>query len=157
MRRSNGGSSAPLGLSATSLPGTAAGIPRPHALGYSMLFGGSPTPVETTELNPSWGGAAGEMISTTADLTRFYSALMRGKLLPQAEMDEMVPAAGGAGLGIGSVKLSCGVTVWGHTGGIHGSETAALTTRDGRHAAVFNTNADWAEGERPLAEAEFCR
>ncbi|SDT47844.1 D-alanyl-D-alanine carboxypeptidase [Streptomyces sp. TLI_053] len=146
----------PLGLRATSLPGTAAGLPRPHAVGYSTLFGGSATPVETTELNPSWGGAAGEMISTTADLNRFYSALMQGRLLPQAEMDEMVPAAGGPGLGIGSVKLSCGVTAWGHTGGIHGSSTVALTTRDGRHTASFNTNADWASGERKLAEAEFC-
>ncbi|MFE6866749.1 serine hydrolase domain-containing protein [Kitasatospora sp. NPDC057692] len=147
----------PLGLSATTLPGTAAGLPRPHALGYSTLFGGSPTPLETTELNPSWGGAAGEMISTTDDLTRFYSALVRGRLLPQAELDEMLPAGGGPGLGIGSVKLSCGVTLWGHTGTIHGSSTVALTTRDGRHAAAFNTNADWVEGERGLAEAEFCR
>ncbi|MFE6050569.1 serine hydrolase domain-containing protein [Kitasatospora sp. NPDC056446] len=147
----------PLGLSATTLPGTAAGLPRPHALGYSKLFGGSKTPLETTELNPSWAGAAGEMISTTADVGRFYSALMRGKLLPQAELDEMVPADGAPGLGIGSVTLACGVTLWGHTGGIHGSSTVAVTTRDGRHTAVFNTNADWADGERRLAEAEFCR
>ncbi|MFF7458331.1 serine hydrolase domain-containing protein [Kitasatospora sp. NPDC008115] len=147
----------PLGLSATTLPGTAVGLPRPHALGYSKLFGGSPTPLETTELNPSWGGAAGEMISTTADLTRFYSALARGRLLPQAELDEMLPAAGGPGLGISSVRLGCGVTVWGHMGTIHGSSTVALTTRDGRHVAAFNTNADWVEGERRLAEAEFCR
>ncbi|MFE2107004.1 serine hydrolase domain-containing protein [Kitasatospora sp. NPDC059463] len=147
----------PLGLSATTLPGTAVELPRPHALGYSTLFGGSPTPLETTELNPSWGGAAGEMISTTADLTRFYSALMRGRLLPRAELDEMIPAAGGPGLGIGSVKLHCGAVVWGHTGTIHGSSTVALATRDGRHVAAFNTNADWVEGERALAEAEFCR
>ncbi|MFJ4792480.1 serine hydrolase domain-containing protein [Kitasatospora purpeofusca] len=146
----------PLGLAATSLPGTAVGLPRPHALGYSTLFGGSGTPLETTELNPSWGGAAGEMISTTGDLTRFYSALMRGRLLPPAELDEMVPATGGPGLGIGSVRLGCGVTVWGHEGTIHGSSTVALTTRDGRHAAAFNTNADWVDGQRPLAEAEFC-
>ncbi|MFJ9432922.1 serine hydrolase domain-containing protein [Streptomyces sp. NPDC101490] len=147
----------PLGLSGTSLPGTSAGMPRPHALGYSTLFGGSPTPLETTELNPSWGGAAGEMISTTADLTRFYAALMRGKLLPRAEMAEMVPATGGPGLGIGTAKLSCGVTLWGHDGGIHGSSTVALTTRDGRHVAAFHTNADWVVGERRLMEAEFCR
>ncbi len=134
-----------------------ADLPRPHALGCSTLFGGSSTPLETTELNPSWGGAAGEMISTTADLTRFYSALMRGRLLPRAELDEMMPATGGPGLGIGSVRLGCGVTVWGHEGTIHGSSTVALTTRDGRHAAAFNTNADWVDGQRPLAEAEFCR
>ncbi|MFB6891900.1 serine hydrolase domain-containing protein [Kitasatospora sp. NPDC056327] len=146
----------PLGLTSTSLPGTAAGLPHPHALGYSKLFGGSPAPLETTRLNPSWAGAAGEMISTTADLTRFHSALMRGQLLPRAELDEMLPAAGGPGLGIGSVTLGCGITVWGHTGGIHGSTTVSLTTRDGRHAFALNVNADWLEHERPVAEAEFC-
>ncbi|MER5863020.1 serine hydrolase domain-containing protein [Kitasatospora sp. NPDC002040] len=146
----------PLGLTGTSLPGTAAGMPRPHARGYSTLLGGSTTQVDTTELNPSWGGSAGEMISTTDDLARFLSALMRGRLLPQAQLDEMLSTASTGGLGIGHSTLSCGVTVWGHDGGIHGSVTLALTTRDGQHSAAFQTNGDWFENERPLVEAEFC-
>ncbi|WP_457032131.1 serine hydrolase domain-containing protein [Kitasatospora sp. P5_F3] len=146
----------PLGLTGTSLPGTATGLPRPHARGYSTLFGGSTTTVDTTELNPSWGGSAGEMISTTDDLTRFLAALMRGQLLPEAQLDEMLSTASVGGLGIGHATLSCGITVWGHDGGIHGSVTLALTTRDGRHAVAFNTNGDWFEGELQLVEAEFC-
>ncbi|MFD4908231.1 serine hydrolase domain-containing protein [Kitasatospora purpeofusca] len=146
----------PLGLGGTSVPGTATAVPRPHARGYSKLFGGSPTPLDTTELNPSTAGAAGEIISTTDDLTRFLSALMRGRLLPQAELDEMLTTEGPGGLGIGGGTLSCGVAVWGHDGGIHGSSTLALTTRDGRHSVAFNTNADWFTGKLKLAEAEFC-
>ncbi|WP_406088628.1 serine hydrolase domain-containing protein [Kitasatospora purpeofusca] len=146
----------PLGLGGTSVPGTATAVPRPRAHGYSKLFGGSPTPLDTTELNPSMAGAAGEIISTTDDLTRFLSALMRGRLLPQAELDEMLTTEGPGGLGIGGGTLSCGVAVWGHDGGIHGSSTLALTTRDGRHSVAFNTNADWFTGKLELAEAEFC-
>ncbi|MFJ4669625.1 serine hydrolase domain-containing protein [Kitasatospora purpeofusca] len=146
----------PLALGGTSVPGTATAVPLPHARGYSKLFGGSPTPVDTTELNPSMAGAAGEIVSTTDDLTRFLSALMRGRLLPQAELDEMLTTEGPGGLGIGGGTLSCGVTVWGHDGGIHGSSTLALTTRDGRHSVAFNANADWFTGKLGLAEAEFC-
>ncbi|MFE6870734.1 serine hydrolase domain-containing protein [Kitasatospora sp. NPDC057692] len=148
----------PLGLTGTSVPGTATVLPRPHARGYSTLFGGSATPLDVTELNPSMAGSAGEIVSTTADLTRFLSALMRGRLLPAAELDEMTTPGphGSGGLGLGSGTLSCGVTVWGHDGGIHGSSTLALTTRDGRHALALNTNADWFRDKLPLAEAEFC-
>ncbi|MFE7563285.1 serine hydrolase domain-containing protein [Kitasatospora sp. NPDC057500] len=148
----------PLGLTGTSAPGTATTLPRPHARGYSTLFGGSATPLDVTELNPSMAGSAGAIVSTTTDLTRFLSALMRGRLLPQAELDEMTAPGphGSGGLGLGSGTLSCGVTVWGHDGGIHGSSTMALTTRDGRHALALNTNADWFRDKMPLAEAEFC-
>ncbi|MER6360348.1 serine hydrolase domain-containing protein [Kitasatospora sp. NPDC001527] len=148
----------PLGLTGTSAPGTATGLPRPHARGYSTLFGGSATPLDVTELNPSMAGSAGAIVSTTADLTRFLSALMRGRLLPQAELDEMTTPGphGSGGLGLGAGTLSCGVTVWGHDGGIHGSSTLALTTRDGRHTLALNTNADWFRDKLPLAEAEFC-
>ncbi|MFJ9517944.1 serine hydrolase domain-containing protein [Kitasatospora sp. NPDC101801] len=146
----------PLGLTGTSLPGTASDLPRPHARGYSTLYGGSTDLVDTTELNPSWGGAAGEMISTTDDLTRFLAALLRGRLLPEAQLTEMLGTPTGYGLGIGHATLSCGITVWGHEGSIHGFSTVALATRDGHHAVAFSSNADWFEGELQLAEAEFC-
>ncbi|MFB6892443.1 serine hydrolase domain-containing protein [Kitasatospora sp. NPDC056327] len=148
----------PLGLTGTSLPGTATDLPRPHARGYSKLFGGSPTPLDVTELNPSMAGSAGSIVSTTADLTRFLSALMRGQLLPRAELEEMTTPGphGSGGLGLGVGTLSCGVTVWGHDGGIHGSSTLALTTRDGRHVLAVNANADWFRTKLPVAEAEFC-
>lgn len=154
----------PLGLRSTTVPGTTAVMPRPHGRGYSKFPDDAPDePVhDVTDLNPSMAWAAGEMISSAGDLTRFYSALMRGGLLPKAQLTEMLttassgPGIHGGGLGISPATLSCGITVWGHDGGIHGSTSLALTTRDGGHTAAFNFNADWTGSVKALAEAEFC-
>jgi D-alanyl-D-alanine carboxypeptidase len=67
------------------------------------------------------------MISTTDDLTRFYQALMTGKLLPAAQLAEMkttVPAPGLAdiwpgvryGLGLMQIPPSCGGSYFAHGG-----------------------------------------
>jgi D-alanyl-D-alanine carboxypeptidase len=37
--------------------------------------------VDVTAMDTSWGWAAGAMVSTTADLARFYRALLGGQLL----------------------------------------------------------------------------
>ncbi|WP_058041511.1 serine hydrolase domain-containing protein [Streptomyces roseifaciens] len=157
----------PLGLTATTLPGTAPELPGPHGRAYSTLQA-EPAPgakiYDVTELNPSWGGAAGEIISTTGDLNRFYGALIGGKLLPKAQQRELLTAvpvgdqAPGAryGLGVLTAPLSCGVTVWMHTGGVHGSGTIASATADGRHTAAFNFNGDWTGDLGALVEAEYC-
>ncbi|WP_172383875.1 serine hydrolase, partial [Streptomyces sp. MNP-20] len=146
----------PLRLRATSVPGTTPTLPRPSSRAYSKLSGaaGSRT-YDVTELNPSVAGAAGELISDAADLNRFYAALLRGELLPPeqlAAMKRTVPArgresAGGRyGLGLLRLELPCGTVVWGHGGGIHGSQSLALATADGGHALTFNFNGDWAGG-----------
>ncbi|MBP5939604.1 serine hydrolase domain-containing protein [Streptomyces acidiscabies] len=149
----------PLHLKGTSVPGNSVTLPRPASRAYGKLAETADGPTyDVTELNPSIAGSAGEMISTSADLTRFYSALLQGKLLPPAQLKEMktVHPASGYGLGIGGGTLSCGVTVWGHDGGIHGSSSVALTTADGKHAVAFNLNADWTGDVVPVIEAEFC-
>ena len=119
---------------------------------------------DVTELNPSLAYAAGEMISDSADLNRFYTALLQ-RQAPAAEAarrDEDhgqavdgIPNAG-YGLGLMERELSCGVTVWGHGGGIHGSISEAVTTADGRHSLAFNFNSDWAGDTEAIVEAEFC-
>ncbi|MBP2401379.1 serine hydrolase domain-containing protein [Streptomyces syringium] len=157
----------PLGLRGTSLPGTSSGMPGPHGRAYGKLtFGPKPTdPVhDVTELNPSWGGAAGEMISTPGDLNRFYRALLGGGLLPGAQQRQLLTTVpmgdeipgGRYGLGVMPATLSCGVDVWFHTGGIHGSGSLAAATPDGRHTAAFNLNGDWAGDLGGLLEAEYC-
>ncbi len=152
----------PLKLRATSVPGTRATLPRPSSRAYSKLAGPATGPTyDVTRLNPSIAGAAGEMISSSADLNRFYTALFRGRLLPAEQLAEMtttVPAEPGAEYGLGLIKrrLDCGVTVWGHAGGIHGSSSEAVATRDGRHALAFNFNGDWAGDSGAVIEAEFC-
>ncbi|MFI1970771.1 serine hydrolase domain-containing protein [Streptomyces cinnamoneus] len=155
-----------LGLRSTTLPGTSPRMPSPHGRAYSKLFATAPDAKihDTTELNASWGGAAGEIISTTGDLNRFYRALLGGELLPerqQRELQTTVPTGDGTigdgyGLGIAWSTLSCGRTVWFHSGGIHGSTSLASATPGGGHTAAFNLNSDW-RGDLPaLLEAEYC-
>ncbi|WP_275675441.1 serine hydrolase domain-containing protein [Streptomyces sp. MUM 178J] len=157
----------PLHLRATSVPGVDPRMPRPSGRGYSKLSfdDTSGRTYDVTEFNPSGAWAAGEMISDSADLNRFYSALMRGRLLPPAQLKEMLTTVpvdeegwpeGGYGLGLLKRKLSCGTEVWGHSGGIHGSLSAATTTRDGRHSLSFNLNGDWGGDTQSVVEAEYC-
>ncbi|QXE36808.1 beta-lactamase family protein [Streptomyces sp. GMY02] len=156
----------PLGLRATTVPSTDPRMPQPSGRAYSVLVLDPAAPIhDVTELNPSVAGAAGEMISNPADLNRFYSALLQGKLLPKQQLKEMkttvsmgdeAPPSNGYGLGLQVQELSCGVRVWGHGGGIHGSSSGAVTTEDGTHSLSLNFNADWVGDAGAVVEAEFC-
>ncbi|MCN9239438.1 beta-lactamase family protein [Streptomyces sp. RY43-2] len=154
----------PLGLHATSVPGTRSTVPQPSSRAYGKLATtATGATYDVTELNPSMASSAGEMISDSADLNRFYSALLTGKLLPPKQLKEMkttVPARGipnvRYGLGLTDRTLSCGVHVWGHGGGIHGSVSEAVTTADGRHSLAFNFNGDWTGDSDAVIEAEYC-
>ncbi|MFE1881811.1 serine hydrolase domain-containing protein [Streptomyces diastatochromogenes] len=154
----------PLHLTATSDPGTRVTVPRPSSRAYSKLAETATGPsYDVTELNPSLASSAGEMISNSADLDRFYSALLRGKLLPPQQLKEMkttVRAEGipntRYGLGLMDTELTCGVHVWGHGGGIHGSVSGAVTTGNGRHALALNFNGDWAGDMDAVIDGEFC-
>ncbi|GGK46031.1 serine hydrolase domain-containing protein [Streptomyces flaveus] len=155
----------PLGLRATFVPGTYPKVPGPSSRAYGKLAETATGPTyDVTELNSTLAGGSGDMISDSGDLNRFYSALLRGKLLPKAQLAEMkktVKIDGSPnlayGLGLSASKLSCGITVWGHGGGIHGSLSEAVTTADGRHSLSFNFNGDWAGDSGAVIEAEFCR
>jgi D-alanyl-D-alanine carboxypeptidase len=154
----------PLGLRATLVPGTYPKVPKPSSRAYGKLARTSAGPTyDVTELNPSLASSAGEMIADSRDLNRFYSALLRGKLLPKKQLAEMkttvrVDDIPGAGYGLGLIdrELSCGVHVWGHGGGIHGSTSEAVTTADGRHSLAFNFNGDWSGDGDAVIEAEYC-
>ncbi|WP_344963216.1 serine hydrolase domain-containing protein [Streptomyces thioluteus] len=160
----------PLHMDSTTLPGTRSRVPGPSGRTYSKLTGelsgpgkpGDPT-YDVTDLNPSLAGSAGEIISNSRDLNRFYRALLSGGLLEPRQLEEMtttVPIRGvpsvSYGLGLMKVKLSCDVEVWGHNGGIQGSVSDTVTTADGDHALTFNFNGDWNVQQQPVVEAEFC-
>lgn len=153
----------PLGLRATTLPKHRVQLPEPSSRAYSTVFRDPQQGTyDVTEQNTTWGWSAGDMVSTTGDLNRFMSALIRGKLLPKAQLTAMkttVPdpdvPGGGYGLGIGHTTTSCGVKVWGHNGGLHGSLSDAVTTEDGRHSLAANQNGDWIVSANVL-DAEFC-
>ncbi|MFD3587537.1 serine hydrolase domain-containing protein [Streptomyces sp. NPDC058683] len=153
----------PLHLTGTSLPGTRTTLPHPSSRAYSKLTDPDGPTYDVTALNPSMASSAGELVSTGADLTRFYEALLRGKLLAPRQLKEMkttvpVPGASNSAYGLGLIDhtLSCGVHVWGHDGGIHGSASTAVTTADGRHALAVNFNGDWAGDPGAVLDAEFC-
>ncbi|MFJ7910369.1 serine hydrolase domain-containing protein [Kitasatospora sp. NPDC096204] len=116
-----------------------------HPKGYNQDADGSLR--DFTELDPSWGWAAGAVVSTNSDLNSFFAALLGGRLLPAAQLAEMrttVPADGVGpgiryGLGLMSLPLSCGGVYWGHGGTIPGYETAGGATDDGRAVSIAVT------------------
>ncbi|MEU7019131.1 serine hydrolase domain-containing protein [Streptomyces sp. NPDC046203] len=144
----------PLHLRDTTAPQVDTTIPGPHSHGYIAVprpDGGSRL-VDITEQNPGAGG----MISTTADLDRFLTALFRGRLLPPPEQAELfdvpdVPSLSGTAgdprpanvhyaAGLMRVTLSNGVTVWGKTGTTFGYTSGMFATRDLRRRVVYSFN-----------------
>lgn len=153
----------PLRLTATSVPGTKVTLPQPSSRAYSKFRDPSGPTYDVTTLNPSIASSAGEMISDSADLDRFYGALLGGKLLPPEQLKEMKTTVDTRiapdvryGLGLMDTRLTCGVHVWGHTGGIHGSSSEVATTPDGRHSVAVNFNGDWSGDTTSVLEGEFC-
>ncbi|MGW7096256.1 serine hydrolase domain-containing protein [Streptomyces sp. NPDC054874] len=120
-------------------------VREPHPRGYHRGPADGPLR-DFTEMDPSAGWAAGQLISTNSDLNRFFTALLAGRLLPAAQLAEMrttVPAGTSGlryGLGLTSRPLSCGGVHWGHGGDIAGYETRGGVTEDGRAANVAVTS-----------------
>ena len=152
----------PLGLRHTFAPGTSTRLPSPHATGY-LIFDKN-TRVDTTLENMSWADSAGALISTASDLSRFWSAIGNGTLLPPAQIREMrqtVPATGGDvdtvpgsryGLGIFSIPLTCGGVYWSHEGDVPGYNTIGAVSSDGRTTVVLSLNSNV---DDPVLAAEY--
>jgi D-alanyl-D-alanine carboxypeptidase len=83
----------PEGLTHTSFPVSGTEFPSPHSHGYWRTPDGDI--VDTADWNMSWGGAAGQMISTVDDLHIWARDLATGKLLSpsaQREREKFLPA-----------------------------------------------------------------
>jgi D-alanyl-D-alanine carboxypeptidase len=116
----------PLGLSDTYFPAAGdSGLRAPFAHGYEMHDGKR---TDVTTFNASAAGMAGSLISTNEDTAAFITALLDGRVVPSAQLHEMMDTvdwtdAGPGfhyGLGLTSIDLDCGVKVWGHGGDIDG-------------------------------------
>ncbi|WP_229398684.1 serine hydrolase domain-containing protein [Micromonospora okii] len=123
-----------------------------YAHGYGVEFAGpKPVYIDTaTWPIGGWGGAAGAVISTTDDLSRFFSAVLQGKLFSKAQLKQMTTTVampgdfglkGGYGLGLIRLDTACG-TVWGHGGDTLGLHSIALATADGRRTVVSAANGE---------------
>ncbi|MFF9378706.1 serine hydrolase domain-containing protein [Streptomyces griseoluteus] len=122
-------------------------IPGRFARGYLTPDRSGDPLVDATEQTVSWAQSAGAVISTAKDLNTFYAALLGGKLLSAARLAQMerftkVDATTAYGLGLRRRDLSCGVSVYGHTGAVQGYYTYAFATKDGKRAltAVATTS-----------------
>ncbi|MFD3695347.1 serine hydrolase domain-containing protein [Streptomyces sp. NPDC058646] len=156
-----------LGLRNTSYVHPSTAVKGLHARGYLHPDEAGAPLVDSTEQTVSWAQSAGAVISSPADLNTFMSALLGGRLLSAPMLDAMITMTPTDatntrfyGLGLRRYDLSCGTSVYGHTGTVQGFYTYAFATRDGRRslAAMANTSnrgtANTALGG--TLEAAFC-
>ncbi|WP_369056467.1 serine hydrolase domain-containing protein [Kineococcus terrestris] len=138
----------PLGLRATFFPHPGEqGYRGPHPRAHHRDSSALPWQ-DVTLLDPSWGWAAGALVTTPSELNAFTLALLRGDLLPPAQLEQLratVPSPGDPwpgtryGLGLSSSPLPDGALLWGHGGDIPGFETRGGATEDGRAVQVAVT------------------
>lgn len=141
----------PLGMSHTTFPTTNA-FPKPHATGYTTQDPDD-SPTTATDWNPSWGWAAGAMISTLDDMKIWAPALATGKLLTP-EMQEQrlqtvttpgMPATDGYGVGL----FNLGGWI-GHNGSLPGYQTVSVYLPEKQTSMVIFLNTDVpSDGQEP--------
>lgn len=114
----------PLGLRDTSLPTDDPFLHGPHVRGYQELNGKL---IDVTVWGHSFEWAAGNLVSTTADLERFTMALFLGEVVTGAQLEHMftgpVLADGSSGrysMGLTRLELPGVGAMWGKTGGRYG-------------------------------------
>jgi CubicO group peptidase (beta-lactamase class C family) len=141
----------PLALSDTSFPDNLARIPGRNAKGYSFPLSQQGKLVEGrlidfTVQNPSWAWAAGNMVSDHDDLSRFFTALLQGRLLSSPLLETMKRGVAmgnryGARYGLGLLMLPspCG-TLLGHNGGLPGFSNSFLSGAKGKRQAGVMVN-----------------
>ncbi|WP_280881736.1 serine hydrolase domain-containing protein [Streptomyces pseudovenezuelae] len=144
-------------------PGTK--IPGRHSKGYLTPDRAGAPLVDATEQTASWAQSAGAIISSTRDLDTFLSALLGGRLTSAArlkQMERMIPvnSTQAYGLGLRRRDLSCGVSVYGHTGAVQGYYTYAFASKDGRRSlatlATTSNNGEVLNTLLATLESAFC-
>ncbi|MFF7476096.1 serine hydrolase [Streptomyces sp. NPDC008092] len=151
----------PAGMRDTYFPGTDPRIRGPHNHGYQKVTkaDGTTAFLDVTEWNQADRFAAGDMISTTADLERLLTSLFRGRIVPPGpQLEEMftVPAGiEGATYSAGLQRFAYGGRVyWVKSGSRYGYSAVVAGTRDLSRTLVYSVNATDAKGEdtNPVAE-----
>ncbi|MGW1764681.1 serine hydrolase domain-containing protein [Streptomyces sp. NPDC002073] len=141
----------PAGLRHTIFP-TGEEFPAPHAHGYTAQTT-SGSIEDATDLNPSWGWAAGAIISDLRDLRRWAGILAEGTLLTpatQAERVKMLPIGiPGASYGLGIFDVNGWI---GHDGSNPGYESLVVYLPEAKATMVILLNTDvLTEGKEPSA------
>ncbi|MEV6773447.1 serine hydrolase domain-containing protein [Nocardia sp. NPDC051030] len=135
----------PHGLPGTYLPATGElDLRTPHPQGYATING---VRTDVTRTEPSVPWAAGGLVSTGADLNRFYLALLSAQVVPTPQLQEMLTLQpedpqleARYGIGIASTDLTCPTQYFGHNGGITGFSTITGATKEGRAVTITITD-----------------
>ncbi|MFD0383564.1 serine hydrolase domain-containing protein [Streptomyces stramineus] len=152
----------PNGLKGTYSPGNDPKIHGRHTRGYQLEKNRL---VDVTEWSQSGTWASGDLVSTTADLERFMTALFGGRIVPEPELklmfttpavpaydvtdpaNEKKKAVYSSGLTLlGTVD---GAEVWGKTGSRYGYLAGFAATRDLSRTLTYSVNATEAKAEKP--------
>lgn len=132
---------APLGAGSFRLAGAGEKVAAPLVRCYSP-----PPHVDTSAVDPSFGWAAGSLVSTPADLARLTDALFFGGVLSPASRALLVTPQGLTSkdetpYGLGAFSESDGThTLVGHTGGLSGYSTYAFALERPKVTLVVMSN-----------------
>ncbi|MFL5994403.1 MAG: serine hydrolase domain-containing protein [Streptomyces sp.] len=144
----------PAGMRDTYFPGTDPRILGPHNRGYQAVrrADGTTEFVDVTEWNQADRFAAGDMISTIADLERLLTGLLRGRIVQRPQLKEVfsVPSGiTGASYSAGGLQRfeSDGKVYWVKSGGRYGYNSALAATRDLSRTLVYSVNSTDAKSE----------
>ncbi|WP_409472874.1 serine hydrolase domain-containing protein [Streptomyces sp. HC307] len=137
----------PAGMDRTLFP-TDAAFPSPHAQGYTNQTADGKV-ANSTDWNPSWGWAAGAMISTLEDLRTWAPTVATGvlpdgdTLISPATQEQRLdtPRTGipGAGYGLGIFNVDGWI---GHNGSLPGYESLTIYLPSARATIVVLLNTD---------------
>ncbi|MFH9574960.1 serine hydrolase domain-containing protein [Streptomyces sp. NPDC017454] len=145
----------PAGMRHTYFPGTDPRVHGPHNRGYQTVEqpDGTVRLVDVTEWNHADRWAAGDMISTLADLERLLTELFEGRVVPQPELEEMFTTPAGVPGATHSAGLQRkevgGEVFWGKSGSRYGYSALIVGTRDLSRTLVYSVNATDAKSSDP--------
>ncbi|MER5325933.1 serine hydrolase domain-containing protein [Streptosporangium roseum] len=121
----------------------------PHSQLYEAWFGMIDPPRDFSVFDMSFAGPAGSLVSTVADLNRFFGLLFAGEIVSPSSLAEMrrtvrVISQEGKiidyGLGLYPMEMPGGGTFWGHGGTVWGAGALAMTSADGKRQMSVAVN-----------------
>jgi D-alanyl-D-alanine carboxypeptidase len=113
----------------------------PHSRLYESWFGMFEPPRDFSSFDMSWVGPAAALVSTVADLNRFFARLLEGKIIGTTMLTQMqrtVPVISfeqtmlDYGLGLHRKDMPGHGTFWGHDGSVWGGGAISMASPDGR-------------------------
>ncbi|CAM4314319.1 serine hydrolase domain-containing protein [Nocardia ninae] len=136
------------GLRDTELP-TGPYVNGPHSMHYEAWFGMIDPPVDYSVFDMSWVGPSASLISTVADLNRFFGLLLAGEIVSPASLAQMqrtVPVISfegktiDYGLGLHKTTVPGHGIYWGHDGSVWGGGALCMTSADGHRQMSLVVN-----------------